>query len=225
MACGYSWPRTTAALRSVLERGLRENGYVVDAVADGAWALRFLRTYDYEVVVLDWRMPAVSGLEVVRELRQRGSQVPVLMLTARDAPTDRVTGLDEGADDYLVKPFDFEELLARIRALAATVTGAPVAPLDRGRSRIQPGHPGSARRRNAARRSPAPSCRFSRSSCGGHPRSWNGAPWPSMSGPRRPMHWAPTPSTSTWLGCGESSGPGGPGSRRSGASVSGSFPT
>ena len=106
-----------SALRSVLERGLRENGYVVDAVADGAWALRFLRTYDYEVVVLDWRMPAVSGLDVVRELRQRGSQVPVLMLTARDAPTDRVTGLDEGADDYLVKPFDFEELLARIRAL------------------------------------------------------------------------------------------------------------
>ena len=106
-----------SALRSVLERGLRENGYVVDAVADGDWALRFLRTYDYEVAVLDWRMPAVSGLEVVRELRQRGSQVPVLMLTARDAPTDRVAGLDEGADDYLVKPFDFEELLARIRAL------------------------------------------------------------------------------------------------------------
>ena len=73
-------------MRSVLERGLRENGYVVDAVADGAWAQRFLRTYDYEVVVLDWRMPAVSGLDVVRELRQRGSQVPVLMLTARDAP-------------------------------------------------------------------------------------------------------------------------------------------
>ena len=104
-------------LRSVLERGLRENGYVVDAVADGEWALRFLRTYDYEVAVLDWRMPAVSGLDVVRELRRHGSQLPILMLTARDAPSDRVTGLDEGADDYLVKPFDFAELLARIRAL------------------------------------------------------------------------------------------------------------
>ncbi len=104
-------------LRSVLERGLRENGYVVDAVADGEWALRFLRTYDYEVAVLDWRMPAVSGLDVVRQLRRSGSQLPVLMLTARDAPHDRVAGLDEGADDYLVKPFDFSELLARIRAL------------------------------------------------------------------------------------------------------------
>jgi two-component system, OmpR family, response regulator len=104
-------------LRSVLERGLRENGYVVDAVADGEWALRFLRTYDYEVAVLDWRMPEVSGIDVVRELRRQGSCLPILMLTARDAPGDRVAGLDEGADDYLVKPFDFGELLARIRAL------------------------------------------------------------------------------------------------------------
>ena len=63
-------------LRSVLERGLRENGYVVDAVADGEWALRFLRTYDYEVAVLDWRMPAVSGIDVVRELRRKGSRSP-----------------------------------------------------------------------------------------------------------------------------------------------------
>lgn len=106
-----------AGLRSVLERGLRESGYVVDAVADGAEALAFLRTYDYEVAVLDWRMPRSTGLEVVRELRRRGSKVPVLMLTARDTPADRVTGLDEGADDYLVKPFDFTELLARLRAL------------------------------------------------------------------------------------------------------------
>ena len=104
-------------LRSVLERGLREGGYVVDAVADGEEALAFLRTYDYEVAVLDWRMPKVSGLEVVRELRRRGATVAVLMLTARDTTSDRVAGLDEGADDYLVKPFDFGELLARIRAL------------------------------------------------------------------------------------------------------------
>jgi DNA-binding response OmpR family regulator len=86
-----------AGLRSVLERGLREHGY--------------------EVAILDWRMPAVSGLDVVSELRRTGSPVPVLMLTARDAAADRVRGLDEGADDYLVKPFAFEELLARIRAL------------------------------------------------------------------------------------------------------------
>ncbi|HUC38100.1 MAG TPA: response regulator transcription factor [Acidimicrobiales bacterium] len=104
-------------LRSVLERGLRENGYTVDAVPDGERALAFLRTYEYEAVVLDWRMPGTSGLDVVKSLRRRGSAVPVLMLTARDTPKDRVTGLDEGADDYLVKPFDFGELLARIRAL------------------------------------------------------------------------------------------------------------
>ncbi len=106
-----------AGLRSVLERGLREIGYVVDAVANGERALRFLRAYDYEVAVIDWRMPVVSGLEVVQRLRQQGSAIPILMLTARDAASDRVTGLDEGADDYLVKPFDFGELVARIRAL------------------------------------------------------------------------------------------------------------
>jgi DNA-binding response OmpR family regulator len=106
-----------SALRSVLERGLRESGYVVDAVADGESALSYLRIYEYEVAVLDWRMPATSGLDVVRDLRRRGSHLPILMLTARDSDGDRVTGLDEGADDYLVKPFDFGELLARIRAL------------------------------------------------------------------------------------------------------------
>jgi two-component system OmpR family response regulator len=104
-------------LRSVLERGLRESGYVVDAVADGTQALEYLRAYDYEVAVLDWRMPGASGLEVLQALRRRGSSVPVLMLTAKDTAADRVTGLDEGADDYLVKPFDFSELLARLRAL------------------------------------------------------------------------------------------------------------
>jgi DNA-binding response OmpR family regulator len=104
-------------LRSVLERGLRENGYAVDATADGEQALHHLQTYEYGVVIVDWRMPKVSGLEVIRRLRRRGSGVPVLMLTARDEARDRVTGLDEGADDYLIKPFDFSELLARIRAL------------------------------------------------------------------------------------------------------------
>jgi two-component system OmpR family response regulator len=104
------------ALRSVLDRGLRENGYIVDAVADGSAADLYLRTYDYEVAILDWRMPGQSGLEVVGLARQRGSRIPVLMLTARDAPVDRISGLNGGADDHLVKPFDFGELLARLRA-------------------------------------------------------------------------------------------------------------
>ena len=105
------------ALRSVLERGLREHGWVVDAVADGEQALGYLRTYEYEAAIVDWRMPKMSGIEVVRSLRARRAGVPVLMLTARDTAADRITGLDEGADDYLVKPFDFGELLARLRAL------------------------------------------------------------------------------------------------------------
>ena len=104
-------------LRSVLERGLRENGYAVDAVADGEQALTYLRAYEYSAVVLDWRMPGVPGIDVLRHARARGLAAPVLMLTARDTTADRVTGLDTGADDYLVKPFQFAELLARIRAL------------------------------------------------------------------------------------------------------------
>jgi DNA-binding response OmpR family regulator len=105
------------ALRSVLERGLREHGYVVDTVADGSAALRHLAAYDYDVAVLDWRMPQRTGLEVVEEARRNGRQTPILMLTARDTARDRVAGLDVGADDYLVKPFDFAELIARLRAL------------------------------------------------------------------------------------------------------------
>ena len=104
-------------LRSVLERGLREQGYVVDAVADGTAALSHLQSYDYEVAVLDWRMPGTTGIEVVRTMRARGDRTPVLMLTARDATEDRVDGLNAGADDYLVKPFTFAELAARLSAL------------------------------------------------------------------------------------------------------------
>ena len=134
-------------LRSVLERGLRENGYVVDVTVDGEQALRYLDSYDYEVAIIDWRMPKVTGLEVIQQLRRRGSSLPVLMLTARDTARDRVTGLDEGADDYLIKPFDFAELLARIRALQrrgeshrhrARYLRSLVASIARGR--LTPGH-------------------------------------------------------------------------------------
>jgi DNA-binding response OmpR family regulator len=104
-------------LRSVLERALKENGYAVDAAADGQEALGYLRAYDYAVMVLDWRMPKMSGIELLRQARARHVATPVLILTARDTTADRVTGLDTGADDYLVKPFQLAELLARIRAL------------------------------------------------------------------------------------------------------------
>ena len=112
-------------LGEVLARGLREQGYVVDLVPDGEAAAAYLRFYQYEVAVLDWRMPRLSGLDLLQRLRRglgvggagHNRAVPVLMLTARDNPVDRIVGLDAGADDYLVKPFDFGELLARIRAL------------------------------------------------------------------------------------------------------------
>jgi DNA-binding response OmpR family regulator len=105
------------ALGAVLVRGLREQGYIVDLVPDGETAVLYFRSYQYEVAVIDWRMPKLSGLDLVERLRRSGTSVPVLMLTARDTPADRIAGLDAGADDYLVKPFDFGELLARLRAL------------------------------------------------------------------------------------------------------------
>jgi len=87
------------ALGDVLARGLREQGYVVDLVPDGETAAAYLRFYQYEVAVLDWRMPKLSGLDLVQKLRRGGTTTPVLMLTARDTPADRITGLDAGADD------------------------------------------------------------------------------------------------------------------------------
>ena len=90
---------------------------MVDTVGDGDAALRHLRSYDYEVAILDWRLPVRTGLEVIEEVRRLGIRTPILMLTARDTASDRVAGLNSGADDYLVKPFDFSELLARLHAL------------------------------------------------------------------------------------------------------------
>jgi two-component system response regulator MprA len=101
---------------SVLGRGLRFEGYEVQLAADGVEALRIARVEQLDLVVLDVMLPGMDGLEVCQRLR-RGTNVPILMLTARDAVPDRIAGLDHGADDYLIKPFDFDELLARIRAL------------------------------------------------------------------------------------------------------------
>jgi DNA-binding response OmpR family regulator len=100
-----------------LRRGLIEAGYAVDVVGDGDEALWRAQGLPYDLVILDRMLPRRDGLRVCRDLREAGVRVPILMLTARDAIVDRVAGLDAGADDYLTKPFAFEELLARVRAL------------------------------------------------------------------------------------------------------------
>jgi DNA-binding response OmpR family regulator len=101
----------------MLAKGLREQSYAVDVVMDGEAAVYQASVNDYDLVILDVMLPLKDGFEVCRELREEGLTFPILMLTARDAPPDRVEGLDTGADDYLTKPFDFHELLARLRAL------------------------------------------------------------------------------------------------------------
>jgi two-component system copper resistance phosphate regulon response regulator CusR len=101
----------------MLAKGLREQSYAVDVATDGEAAVYQAGINDYDLVILDVMLPLKDGLEVCRELRAEGLTFPILMLTARDAPPDRVAGLDMGADDYLTKPFDFHELLARLRAL------------------------------------------------------------------------------------------------------------
>jgi DNA-binding response OmpR family regulator len=101
----------------VLAKGLREQAYAVDLAADGETALFQIGTADYDAVILDVMLPTKDGFEVCRTVRAGGSSVPILMLTARDTVDSRIEGLDCGADDYLVKPFDFGELLARLRAL------------------------------------------------------------------------------------------------------------
>ena len=100
-----------------IARGLREQTYAVDVAGDGAEGLYCARTGQYDLVILDVLLPALDGYTVCRQLRAGGLRMPILMLTARDSVDDRVAGLDCGADDYLTKPFDFKELLARLRAL------------------------------------------------------------------------------------------------------------
>ena len=104
-------------LNEILCKKLRSEDYCVDGCFDGEETLDYLASVDYDAVILDIMMPKRSGLEVVEQLRRQGNQTPVLFLTARDSIDDRVTGLDAGADDYLVKPFAFDELLARLRVM------------------------------------------------------------------------------------------------------------
>ncbi len=106
-----------AAIRTALGRALRMEDYDVELFEDGSSALRAVQLRAPDVIVLDLQLPDIDGLEVCRRIRRAGDATPILMLTARDAVNDRVAGLDVGADDYLVKPFDLAELLARLRAL------------------------------------------------------------------------------------------------------------
>ena len=132
------------AIREAVARALRANGYDVALAPDGETALQSVYALRPQAIVLDVMMPGVDGLEVCRRLRASGARVPVLMLTARDAIDERVAGLDAGADDYLVKPFALDELLARVRALLRR-TGAVT-----GEERLELGdvvvHGGQARR-------------------------------------------------------------------------------
>ena len=107
-----------ADVADYLVRGLREEGFTVEHAADGEGGWHALETGSWDVVLLDWWLPGPDGLTLLRRFRQAGRDTPVLFLTARDAVSDRVRGLDGGADDYLCKPFAFDELLARVRALA-----------------------------------------------------------------------------------------------------------
>lgn len=104
-------------IAAFIKRGLEEEHYAVDVAYDGEEALDWTAVVDYDLIVLDVLLPKKDGIQVCGHLRAQGNKVPILMLTARDAVEDRVRGLDSGADDYLVKPFAFQELLARIRAL------------------------------------------------------------------------------------------------------------
>jgi DNA-binding response OmpR family regulator len=121
-------------LARTLKRGLEKEGYAVDTLGDGRLAQARLRSRadEYDLVLLDVMLPGVDGFTICRDLRERGLTVPVLMLTARDTTDDKVTGLDSGADDYLVKPFAFEELLARVRTLLRRPRGALPAALMAG---------------------------------------------------------------------------------------------
>lgn len=127
-----------AGIRDVLVLGLEEQGYYVDAVDRGDDAIDMLTFYDYDVAIVDWRMPGAEGIDVVRWARRHDRPTALLMLTARDTPPDRISGLDAGADDYVVKPFHFGELIARVRALQRRPRGVDAPEIARGEIVLDP---------------------------------------------------------------------------------------
>jgi two-component system, OmpR family, response regulator len=125
-------------LAALLARGLREEGHAADVAGRGEDALWMAGAAPYDAIVLDLMLPGIDGLETCRRLRQLDVWTPVLMLTARDAVDDRVTGLDAGGDDYLTKPFSFDELLARLRALTRRVPAERPVAIEVGDLRLDP---------------------------------------------------------------------------------------
>ena len=111
------------SLAGVITKRLKKEGYAVDTVYDGSSALDYLEATAYDLAILDVMMPGMDGFEALRRYRSGGGDAPVIFLTAKDALSDRIQGLDEGADDYLVKPFSFDELLARIRSILRRTHG------------------------------------------------------------------------------------------------------
>lgn len=127
------------ALGEGIRTALKPEGYTVDWLQDGASALHALTHESFDLAVLDLGLPRLDGLEVLRRLRAEANPVPVLVLTARDAVSDRVTGLHAGADDYLLKPFDLRELAARLHTLVRRSAGRAVTQIEHGRLRYDPG--------------------------------------------------------------------------------------
>lgn len=127
-----------AMIGDAVQKGLRAEGFAVDWVRDGRAAELALDTGVYEVLLLDLGLPRKDGLAVLRDLRRKGSALPTLVLTARDAVDDRVTGLDSGADDYLVKPFELKEVAARVRALLRRRSGRGTPEIEHGALRLNP---------------------------------------------------------------------------------------
>jgi two-component system OmpR family response regulator len=125
-------------MASLLERGLEEEGYAVEVSADGVDGLWCASEHEFDAVVLDVSLPGIDGFEVCRQLRERGRWMPVIMLTARGEVTDRIRGLDVGADDYLMKPFSFGELAARLRALIRRGASPRPVALQVGDLRVDP---------------------------------------------------------------------------------------
>ena len=127
-----------AMIGASVQRGLKQDGYTVDWVRDGVSAETALISDVYEMLLLDLGLPRKSGLELLAGLRRRGGTLPVLVITARDSVADRIKGLDAGADDYLVKPFDLDELSARVRALARRQTGRATPLIEVGPLTLDP---------------------------------------------------------------------------------------